>query len=353
MNEQKSALVKWTSWAVGQINLLISENLTEILPILLPLPFASIISYELQKWVLPFENETARWIVAIVGGITLEFFGATALDVAQRAKAYNLTKKETDPGIAVWPAWMGLAVYILVAVFMVSVGAILPALGYQVEQVAPILMYGFILMLPFGYWFISTRSIMNTVYAQREIAKLEQKQARVDEVDLQRQQMQLERERFELERLRVQNKRLETEAEALKTDAETRRQAAEARRIKAEADRIKAQKTQAAPPPVQSSRRMANGHGEKIRARDISFEEIDRLKEQGYKFDPLTPTFMNKYKTLVAAFGHRQFGGGDISQTLECGSSAALQTIRMLYADGRVAIVGNGVYQLMDEGKPN
>jgi hypothetical protein len=362
MNEEKSEVVIWITNFIRQINLLISENLSEIQPILLPLPFATLIMYELQMWVLPFKSGEARWIVAVIGGIALEFFGLTALDVAQRAKAYNIIREPRDPKIPIWPSWLALATYIIVAAAMLTIGAVAPGLGYDVKKVAPALMYGFILVLPFGYWFISARSTMNTIYARRERDKAEAKQAEESAWAMRLKELELLREKAEIDRLNALNEQERAKAEAIKRDAEARateaeakRKVAEARQTEAEASRTRAERMAPVAPtaPVSRGKRVGNGAIEKIRARDLSFEEIDRMRGEGYVFDPLTDTFKEKHQVLVAAFGTRQFTGPEVAQLLGCSGSSALQTMRVLYADGQVAVIGNGIYQFLPEGRPN
>lgn len=83
--------------------------------------------------------------------------------------------------------------------------------------------------------------------------------------------------------------------------------------------------------------------------RDLSFNEIDRRKKEGFIFPPLTLTIKDKYQALAAAFGSRTFSSKDTAKVLKVSNSCALQTIRTLYAVDKIARIDNGLYQVILE----
>lgn len=326
--------VERLSYWVRQLNLLISENLTEVLPLALPLPFVAIIVFHLYTWVLPFASEGAKITFALIGGIVLEFFGATSISMAMRIKNYNLIREKGEPKVAVWPALMGMFVYLLVATMMITFGSVLPAYYGEdsFKMFAPYVLYGFVVLIPFGYYFLEAKSTIGTTMYKREQAAhfLEEQKSAASQQQVQA--IASEQRAAEVDYLRAQ-------ADAMRLQAQADLEKAKAGRLRAEGKKDRP----VAPTPVPR-----NLPVNPTDLQNMSFEDITALKLRGAILPQPNEAALQRYQQLLGRFGESEISIGDGTAELGLSPSGFRKMAKALYVAGMVEPVSDGKYRIVN-----
>ena len=119
---------------VDQVVYALSQTFIKLLPLILPLPMVGLVGYDMYVYVLPFPETWLRFSLAAVAAVALEFFGASALDVARAAKAYQV-RRGHNPAISPWWGYAGLWTYVLTAFAVITVTGVVPNFAYTLPAI--------------------------------------------------------------------------------------------------------------------------------------------------------------------------------------------------------------------------
>ena len=319
----------------------VSQTFIKLLPLILPLPMVGMVGYDLYTFVLPFPDERIKGILAAIAAVGLEFFGASALDVAREAKAYEVGQDgKKNPAISPMWGYAGLWTYVLTAFAIITVTGVAPKFSISDSATYPYLMqYAFVILIPFGYQFLMVNAAIKRDEQKRREQRTDQAQAKDD--DLRRQAQAAEIAKVEAEAAQMQAE-AEARQKLAEAEADARRKNAEARLVKAEKYTPRSVLATTKLPPVLES---------DVNWRQGTFEEIDGALAAELKPPALNPTELRRLQTLAEQLNSNWFGKPEAAAALDVREGMTLQLLKICYAHGLIARGQNGQYRLEKSGE--